>query len=175
MKDHLLKNKTQSQISNQVSVLNCCSYCDRSFVNKTRDKSFINIPFLNFVHQWIRDKGESPHLDVLISYYVGTQIMLILILIDVQYSQKAVFSFEKGLNGQIHSSGSHHQVKKSPPATFLISSHFLLLSRKPCYLVFVSDDFVLASNDLHLSIYQVLLLLSVDKASHLQIQIPQKL
>ena len=39
--------------------------------------------------------------------------MLILILIDVQYSQKAVFSFEKGLNGQNHSSsGSHHLVKK---------------------------------------------------------------
>ena len=27
--------------------------------------------------------------------------MLILILIDVKYSQKAAFSFEKGLNGQI--------------------------------------------------------------------------
>ena len=51
MKDHLLKNKTQAQISNQVSVLNCCSYCDRSLVNKNWDKSFINIPFLNFVPQ----------------------------------------------------------------------------------------------------------------------------
>ena len=30
--------------------------------------------------------------------------MLILILIDVQYSRKAVFSFEKGLNYQNHSS-----------------------------------------------------------------------
>ena len=40
-----------------------------------------------------------------------------LILIDVQYSQKAVFSFEKGLNGQNHSSsGSHHPVKKIPPS-----------------------------------------------------------
>ena len=35
--------------------------------------------------------------------------MLILILIDVQYSQDAVFSFEKGLNGQ-----------KYPPAKFPI-------------------------------------------------------
>ena len=35
--------------------------------------------------------------------------MLILILIDVQYSQKAVFSFEKGSNCQNHSSsGSLH-------------------------------------------------------------------
>ena len=40
--------------------------------------------------------------------------MLILILIDVQYSHKAVFSFKKGSNCQNHSSsGSHHPVKKS--------------------------------------------------------------
>ena len=43
--------------------------------------------------------------------------MLILILIDVQYSQKAVFSFEKGWNGQNHSSsGSHHLGKKILPS-----------------------------------------------------------
>ena len=42
--------------------------------------------------------------------------MLILILIAVQYSQKAVFSFEKGLNGQnFSSSGSRHPVKRIPP------------------------------------------------------------
>ena len=48
--------------------------------------------------------------------------MLILILIHVQYSQKAVFSFEKGLNNQNHSlSSSHHLVKKNHPlAKFLI-------------------------------------------------------
>ena len=41
--------------------------------------------------------------------------MLILILIDVQYSQKTVFSFEEGSNCQNHSSlGSLHLVKKSP-------------------------------------------------------------
>ena len=41
--------------------------------------------------------------------------MLILILIDVQYSQNAVFSFEKFLNRQNHSSSdSHHLVKNSP-------------------------------------------------------------
>ena len=45
--------------------------------------------------------------------------MLILILIDVQYSQEAVFSFEKGFNGQSHSSsGSHHPVKNSTPVKF---------------------------------------------------------
>ena len=48
--------------------------------------------------------------------------MLILILIDVQYSQKVVFSFEKGLNCQnLSSSGFLHPVKKSPlPVKFPI-------------------------------------------------------
>ena len=39
--------------------------------------------------------------------------MLISILIDIQYSQNAVFNFEKGLNRQNHSASSHHPVKKS--------------------------------------------------------------
>ena len=47
--------------------------------------------------------------------------MLILILIDVQYSQNAAFSFEKGSNCQNHStSGSHHLVNKSPPPSHKI-------------------------------------------------------
>ena len=42
--------------------------------------------------------------------------MLIFILINFQYLQKAVFSFEKGLNCQNQSSsGSLHPVKKLPP------------------------------------------------------------
>ena len=54
--------------------------------------------------------------------------MPILILIDVQYSQKAVFSFEKGSNHQNHpSSGSFYLlVKKSSPARFTPLS--------PCHL-----------------------------------------
>ena len=44
--------------------------------------------------------------------------MLILILLDVQYLQNAVFSFEKGSNRQNHPSGSHQLVKKSPPQNF---------------------------------------------------------
>ena len=45
--------------------------------------------------------------------------MLISILIDIQYLQKPVFSLTKGLIGQNHSSsGSHCQVKKSPPQNF---------------------------------------------------------
>ena len=43
--------------------------------------------------------------------------MLLLILIDVQYSQKAIFSFKKGLNCQDHSSsGSFHPVNLPPPS-----------------------------------------------------------
>ena len=45
--------------------------------------------------------------------------MLILMLIDVHNSQKAVFSFEKGPDHEHpSSSGSHHLVKKSNPAIF---------------------------------------------------------
>ena len=48
---------------------------------------------------------------VLSSYSFETQVMLILILIDVQYSQNA----QKFLNRQNHSSsGSHHVVKNLP-------------------------------------------------------------
>ena len=47
--------------------------------------------------------------------------MLILILIDVQYSQNAAFSFEKFSNRQNHSSSdSHHLVKKSPQQCSLL-------------------------------------------------------
>ena len=43
--------------------------------------------------------------------------MLIVILIDAQYLQNVFFSFEKGSNGQNHSSSdSNHPIKKSPPS-----------------------------------------------------------
>ena len=43
--------------------------------------------------------------------------MLLFILIDVHYSEKAVFSFEKGSNYQNQfSSGSLYLVKKIPPS-----------------------------------------------------------
>ena len=58
-----------------------------------------------------------PFLLVLILYSFKTQI--ILILMDVQYSQNAVFSFEKFSNRQNHSSsGSHNLAKNFPPAVF---------------------------------------------------------
>ena len=48
-----------------------------------------------------------------------TQFMLTLILIDVQYLQNVVFSFEKSLNDQNHlSSDSYHSIKKSPQQKF---------------------------------------------------------
>ena len=59
---------------------------------------------------------------LLISYPFDTQVKLILILIDVQYSQNAVSSFEKGSNCQNHSSGSR-PIKKSPPGKFPITPH----------------------------------------------------
>ena len=50
--------------------------------------------------------------------------MLLLILIDVQYSQKAIFSFKKGLNCQDHSSsGSFHPVNLPPPIKISDSPH----------------------------------------------------
>ena len=63
----------------------------------------------------------SCFIFVLISYSLDTQVMLIVILIDVQYSQKAVFSFEKGSNCQNHSlSGSLHLLKTFPSVKFPI-------------------------------------------------------
>ena len=79
---------------------------------------------------------SSSSIFVLISYSLDTQVMLILVLIDVQYSQKAVFSFEKGSNCQNHSSSDFlNLVKKSPPSK--ISNprpHPLLLFGKPWHV-----------------------------------------
>ena len=48
-----------------------------------------------------------------------TQVMLIMILINVQYLENVVFNFEKGSSGQNHSlSDSHHAIEKSPQANF---------------------------------------------------------
>ena len=56
---------------------------------------------------------------ILTSYFLYTKIMLILIFICIQYLQNFVFSFEKGLNDQNHSS-SNPLDKKSSPAKFPI-------------------------------------------------------
>ena len=52
--------------------------------------------------------------------------MIIFILIEAQYSQNAVFNFEKGSNRQNHSSsGSHHPVKELTPSKIYDSSPLL--------------------------------------------------
>ena len=56
-----------------------------------------------------------PPIFIFTSYSLYTQVMLIFILMDVQYLQNVVFTFEKGLNDQTHSlSGSHRMIKKVP-------------------------------------------------------------
>ena len=72
--------------------------------------------------------------------------MLILILLDAQYLQKVIFSFEKGLNSQNHSSsGSQHPIKKFTPVKFsnppnggggvVVFTHSLTIFEKPCYQI----------------------------------------
>ena len=79
---------------------------------------------------------------ILTSHSLCTQVMLILILIDFHYLQNVVFSFVKGLNGQMHySSDSNHPIKKTP-AKFPIPPlggthpHPLMLLENPalCYM-----------------------------------------
>ena len=58
--------------------------------------------------------------------------MLIVILVDAQYLQNVVFSFEKGLNGQNHSLwDSHHPLKKSSKQNWEIPPYPLMLFEKP--------------------------------------------
>ena len=58
---------------------------------------------------------------ILISYSFETQITLVLNLIEVQYSQNAIFSFEKFSNRQNLSSSDFHQlVKKSSQQCLLL-------------------------------------------------------
>ena len=61
--------------------------------------------------------------------------MLIFILIDIQYSENSVFSFEKGSNRQNRfSSGSLNLVKNIAQVKFLIPSNPLLLFGRPQYI-----------------------------------------
>ena len=83
--------------------------------------------------------------------------MLILILIEVQYLHKAVFTFEKGSNCQNHSSSSScHLAKRSPPVNIPIlplrrgiytppvpHHHPLPLFGKPCYLPMAAKTMVI--------------------------------
>ena len=92
-----------------------------------------NFPLSNYIKIFKLQPNEnvifscshySCTIFVLISYSFDTQVMLILILIDVQHSQNGVFYFEKGLNHQNRSSsGSHHHLKKSPQQNFQYPLH----------------------------------------------------
>ena len=51
-------------------------------------------------------------IEMLTLYSLYTQVMLILVLIDIQYLQNVAFSSEKSLNDQNHSSlNFHHPIK----------------------------------------------------------------
>ena len=66
----------------------------------------------------------------LVSYSLYKQVVLILILIDVQYLQNVLFSFENGRNGQTQSFlDFHHQIKKSLVAKFTMFHKWTLLIR----------------------------------------------
>ena len=49
--------------------------------------------------------------------------MLILVLIDAQYIQNVVFSFEKGLNGQNQSLSESHHSRSHTPSKICIILH----------------------------------------------------
>ena len=96
---------------------------------------------------------------------MDTQVMLILILIDAQHSQKAVFSFEKGSNCQNHSSDFLHPItlpvkfvipltgENSPPPplttiwktlmywVMFYTIEYLVFTVKDCYLCFIKKVF----------------------------------
>ena len=82
-------------------------------------------------------------------YSLYTKVKLTLILINVQYLQNAVFSFEKDSNGQNHSSSNaHHPTKKSFPSKIYHFLHPLTIFRKPCFL-WPSTSLLSASNKYH--------------------------
>ena len=63
---------------------------------------------------------------MLTSYSLYTQVITILILIDVQYLQNVDFSFEKGSKGQSYSSSdSLYPIKKISQATIPISPSYI--------------------------------------------------
>ena len=67
--------------------------------------------------------------------------MLILILIDVQYLSKVVFSFEKGPNGQDHSSSSSpHPIKKIPPPQQIFDQPSLRAICKALVVAMTTDE-----------------------------------
>ena len=97
-------------------------------VDSLPTKFLFPLPKFNFPHQITMFTNKNfifrcCHCSctsfILTSCSLYTQAMLILTLINVQYLQNVVFSFEKCLNGQKHSaSGSHHSIKQFPWQNF---------------------------------------------------------
>ena len=83
--------------------------------------------------------APAPFLFSLHALSGHSWVVLISILIDVQYLQNDGVYFEKGLNGQMHSSkDAHHLIRKSTPSkisyspsTRVFSPHPLTLFGKP--------------------------------------------
>ena len=93
-----------------------------SFTSSPPNFYFLS-PKVNSTQYKNKNIFSGSHCSCAISALIS-QIMLILILIDVQYSQNAVFSFEKFSNRQNYSSScSHHLIKKIPPAVFTTFWH----------------------------------------------------
>ena len=67
--------------------------------------------------------------------------MLILVLIYAQHIQNLAFSFEKGLNGQNHSSShSHHPISHTPSKTCIFLHGYELLQTGSCsFELFVGE------------------------------------
>ena len=90
--------------------------------------------------------AETPFLTL---YSLYTKVKLTLILINVQYLQNTVFSFEKDSNGQNNlSSNAHHPTKKSFPCKIFHFLHPLTIFRKPCFL-WPSTSLLSTSNKYH--------------------------
>ena len=67
--------------------------------------------------------------------------MLILILIDVQYIQNVVFSFEKSSNGQNHSSSdSHHPTTHTPSKICVFLHGYELFQTDLCSFELVAGE-----------------------------------
>ena len=67
--------------------------------------------------------------------------MLILVLIDVQYIQNVVSSFEKGSNGQNHSSSdSHHPITNTPSKICVFLHGYELFRTGSCNFELVAGE-----------------------------------
>ena len=93
---------------------------------------------------------------ILTSYSLFTQVVTILILIDVQYLQNVVFSFEKGSKGQSHSSSdSQHPIKKYIKQPFPFLHHIYYIDTNILiYIVLLSVFIIIDKYIIYLQIFK---------------------